>query len=142
MVLMALPDFQLVATERWLLALMQALYLVIALLPYVLLVLFAVLFPAIAIDAAAVTLEGALADTRRGAWRIFLVVLLTQLPILVISWIVSMTAIAMGTSFREIFVTFASILFAASMAVYAASCTYVYACYANAVKQPPVSVVR
>jgi hypothetical protein len=136
--LLVFPDFQLPVTEGSLLALAQALYFFFLLLPYVFLLLFAILFPLLAVADAA-KLQAALSDTRRGLWRIFLVFIFTQLPFVALAWIAIQVPKSQGAWPSEIDMIIATVIFTASMAVYAASCTYFYACYAKAAHQPAVS---
>ncbi|MFO0993297.1 MAG: hypothetical protein U1E67_15340 [Hyphomicrobiales bacterium] len=116
-------------TADWQLASLQALLFTFAILPFLLLCLMSILFPAIAIDARAATLRNALADSRRGLWRILLVQFGTALPILIL---LGVTMSVMRGSSVQVAGGMVVFLVVASMAAYAACCTYVYRGYAQA----------
>lgn len=120
-------------TVDWQLAFGQALQFTLAILPFLLLCLMAILFPAIALDAKAATFRNAYADSRRGLWRILLVQFVTYLPFLILQGIV-LSAMKGGS--MQIAGGMVAFLSVASMAAYAACCTHVYRGYAHALASP------
>jgi len=121
-------------TADWQLAFVKALQFTFAILPFLLLCLMSILFPAIAIDAESATFRNAYVNSRRGLWRILLVQFGASLPFLIL---LGTTMTVMRGGSVQIAGGMIVLIVVASMAVYATCCTFIYRGYAQALASPP-----
>jgi hypothetical protein len=92
-----------------------------------------ILFPAIAVDAAGANLRNVMADTRGGAWQIFLIGLLAYVPVLVID---SVFAVGIGTVVTAVIDNVVGIV---SMTLFVVIASRLYQRLGNRVNQPAVA---